>query len=103
MAVRDSHLWQALIDDLLTAAGDFETRYPHFTESLLGVRSVFTELLNPIVKVSRGGRSTYPLEALLEVLSWRSLANLEYVPCQVLGVRGRCACVFCGGRSWRVK
>ncbi len=73
-------VWQALIDDLLTAAGDFETRYPHFTESLLGVRSVFTELLNPIVKVSPGGHSTYSLVALLEVLLWRSLAKLEYMP-----------------------
>jgi hypothetical protein len=55
------------MDGLVASAADFETRNPNFTESLLGVRCVFTELLNPVVKVGQlattvggiGGKPTW--------------------------------------------
>ena len=50
---------QALADVLTLAARDFEAHYPGSVDTLDGIRAVFSEVLNPVVKAS--GHTAQPL------------------------------------------
>ena len=50
---------QALADVLTLAARDFEAHYPGSVDTLNGIRAVFSEVLNPVVKAS--GHAAQPL------------------------------------------